>query len=98
MASAVGGIPEVVDHGRTGLLVTPEAASASEIEPEHPEQFARDLAAAVNTLMGDAALRASMAAQGRARVEREFSWQSIARQTLDFYAELIERHRAGNSE
>jgi glycogen synthase len=92
VASAVGGIPEVVEHGETGLLVTPETTSAVEVEPRHPEQFSRDLAAAVNTLLGDASLRARMARQARARVEREFSWTSIARQTLAFYEEVIARH------
>src|SRR2546421_297177 len=51
VASAVGGIPEVVDHGETGLLVVPEARSALDVEPQHPERFAQDLAAAVNTLV-----------------------------------------------
>jgi alpha-maltose-1-phosphate synthase len=97
VASAVGGIPEVVEHGQTGLLVTPEAGSASDVEPEHPEQFARDLAAAVNTLMADPALRAAMAARGRARVEREFSWATIARRTLDFYQDLIAARSAPDS-
>jgi glycogen synthase len=92
VASAVGGIPEVVDHGETGLLVAPETASADEVEPRHPEQFSRDLAAAVNTLLDNASLRAKMARQARARVEREFSWTSIARQTLAFYEETIARH------
>lgn len=85
VASAVGGIPEVVDHGETGLLVPPETISATEVEPRHPEQFSRDLAAAVNVLLDDPALRASMARKARARVEDQFSWTSIARQTLDFY-------------
>jgi alpha-maltose-1-phosphate synthase len=89
VASAVGGIPEVVEHGETGLLVTPEAISATEVEPRNPEQFSRDLAAAVNVLLDDAATRASMAAKARDRVERQFSWTSIARQTLEFYEELI---------
>lgn len=92
VASAVGGIPEVVDHGATGLLVTPEAVSATEVEPRHPEQFARDLANAVNTLLADPALRARMAKTARARVEEQFSWESIARQTLDFYRAVIARH------
>jgi glycogen synthase len=88
VASAVGGIPEVVDHGETGLLVTPEAISATDVEPVHPEQFSRDLAAAINTLLDDPALREAMARKARARVEQQFSWTSIARQTLDFYADV----------
>src|SRR5918996_6474361 len=86
VASAVGGIPEVVDHGATGLLVAPEVVSPTEVEPRHPEQFSRDLANAVNCLLDDPDLRARMARTARARVERQFSWTSIARQTLDFYA------------
>ncbi|HEX6133506.1 MAG TPA: glycogen synthase [Longimicrobiales bacterium] len=92
VASAVGGIPEVVEHGSTGLLVTPEAISAAEVEPRHPEQFARDLAGAVNALLDDPELRASMARNARARVEQHFSWQSIARRTVDFYEEVVSRH------
>ena len=57
VASAVGGIPEVVEHGETGLLVAPETISATEVEPRNPEQFSRDLAAAVNVLLDDPALR-----------------------------------------
>jgi len=94
VASAVGGIPEVVDHGETGLLVAPEAISATEVEPRRPDQFSRDLAAAVNTLLADPALRARMAEQARARVEQKFSWTSIARQTLGFYQELVAQNRS----
>jgi glycosyltransferase involved in cell wall biosynthesis len=93
VAAAVGGIPEVVDHGETGLLVAPEATSAADVEPRHPEQFSRDLAAAVNVLLADPDLRASMAAKARARVEQHFSWTSIARQTLAFYDQIIADRR-----
>jgi alpha-maltose-1-phosphate synthase len=96
VASAVGGIPEVVEHGETGLLVPPEAISATEVEPKHPEQFSRDLASAVNVLLNDPDLRASMAANARKRVEQRFSWTSIARQTLEFYQELILHRRRGS--
>jgi len=93
VASAVGGIPEVVLHGETGLLVPAEAISASDVEPRNPDQFARDLATAVNTLLADDDLRAAMSARARQRVEEHFSWSSIARRTLDFYEALIERAR-----
>ena len=97
VASAVGGIPEVVEHGETGLLVAPEAISATEVEPRHPEQFARDLARAVNALLDDPDLRRSMAQKARARVEQRFSWQSIARQTLQFYERVCDRHAQGRT-
>jgi glycogen synthase len=93
VASAVGGIPEVVAHGETGLLVPPEAVSPTEVEPRNPEQFALDLATAVNTLLADPPLRASMAQKARQRVEQEFSWTGIARQTAAFYEDIIARHR-----
>jgi glycogen synthase len=92
VASAVGGIPEVVDHGTTGLLVAPEVLGPTEVEPRHPEQFSRDLANAVNALLADPERRAAMARRARARVEEQFSWTSVARQTLEFYAHVIERH------
>jgi starch synthase len=88
VASAVGGIPEVVDDGLTGLLVPIEATGEIDVEPKDPERFSRDLASAVNVLLDDPDRRASMARQARARVEREFSWTSIARQTLELYERL----------
>ena len=96
VASAVGGIPEVVDHGVTGLLVAPEVLGPTEVEPRHPEQFSKDLANAVNTLLDDPDLRATMARRARTRVEQQFSWTSIARQTLQFYEQIIGRHRQRN--
>ncbi len=94
VASAVGGIPEVVEHGETGLLVVPEARGPDEVEPTHPLQFARDLAAAVNVLLDDPELRAAMGRRARERVERYFGWPAIARQTLELYQEVIDRYRA----
>jgi starch synthase len=81
-----------VDHGETGLLVTPETLGPTEVEPRHPEQFARDLAAAVNTLLDDPDLRHEMARKARERVERLFSWTAIATRTLQFYEDLVARH------
>ena len=62
---------------------------ATDVEPRNPEQFARDLAAGVNTLLENPAVRAVMAKKARRRVKEHFSWTSIARQTLDFYQTLI---------
>jgi glycogen synthase len=94
VASAVGGIPEVVEHGETGLLVTPEAISPTEVVPRHPEQFSRDLAAAVNVLIEQPALRETMARKARAWVEQHFSWTRIAHETLDFYETVRAAHAA----
>jgi alpha-maltose-1-phosphate synthase len=91
VASAVGGIPEVVEHGETGLLVTIDAVSATEVEPRDPDRFSRELAGAVNVLLDDPTLNAAMARKARARVEAHFSWTSIARQTLAFYESMIAR-------
>jgi glycogen synthase len=91
VASAVGGIPEVVDDGETGLLVPFEAIGGGEADPCDSERFSRDLAAAVNVLIDDPRRRALMARRARQRVETEFSWTSIARQTLDFYQRTLAR-------
>ena len=89
VASAVGGIKEVVVHGETGFLVPIEQMPESPFEALHPEQFARDLAARVNELMADKVLRERFAKAGRKRVEEKFGWGAIARQTQDLYRSLI---------
>ena len=96
VASAVGGIPEVVEDGETGLLV-PVDPAPRDVEPRDPDAFARHLAAAVNVLLEDPQRREAMAARARRRVEEQFSWRSIARQTLDFYAQLASEHRRGGA-
>ncbi len=94
VASAVGGIPEVVEDGVTGLLVPTGAVSSTDVEPRQPEEFSRGLAAAVNTLLDDPGRREAMAVRARAWVEQHFSWTSIARQTLDFYEAVRTRTQA----
>jgi starch synthase len=74
VASAVGGIPEVVADGQSGLLVPPGDERA--------------LAAAVNALLADPARAAEFGAYGRRRATAEFSWDKIAAQTASLYAEL----------
>ncbi|HEY1296300.1 MAG TPA: glycogen synthase [Chloroflexota bacterium] len=89
VASAVGGIPEVVVDGETGVLVPLEQQTDSPFEPLDPARFSADLASAVNRVLGDAALRERLIRAGRERVEREFAWSAIARQTADLYATLL---------
>jgi alpha-maltose-1-phosphate synthase len=80
VASAVGGIPEVVAEGETGLLVPPADEAA--------------LAGAINALVADPARAAEFGARGRARAVADFSWDSIAAQTARLYASLASAARA----
>ena len=89
VASAVGGIPEVVVPGVTGVLVPIKPKSASEAEPADPVKFARDIADAVNSIIDSPDKLKQMGIKSRQRVEEHFSWSSIAAQTLAFYKELI---------
>lgn len=91
VASAVGGIPEVVVHNETGVLVPFESISSTNAAPKDPEQFARDLAAAVNSLLADRDKRQTMGLQARKRVEQYFSWRRVAEQTWELYRELQEK-------
>ena len=88
VASAVGGIKEVVVDGETGLLIRLEQQNAAPFEPVDPDKFSRDLAAGINKLIADPELRASMARKGRKRVEDHFDWRAIARQVEQLYRSL----------
>jgi len=90
VASAVGGIKEVVVPGKTGLLVPFEPIGETDFEPRDPVRFARDLAAAINLLLGDPQRLREMGLRSRERVEHFFSWTSIARWTTDFYWDLVQ--------
>jgi glycogen synthase len=90
VASAVGGIKEVVVHEKTGLLVPFEPVGPTDFEPRDPARFAHDLAAAVNSLIDDPERLRKMAIRSRERVEHFFGWPSIARFTLDFFWDLIQ--------
>jgi glycosyltransferase involved in cell wall biosynthesis len=84
VASAVGGIPEVVVPGETGLLVDLEIRPGT-FDPVDPARFSADLAAAVNTVALDRSMRERFGRAGRRRVEDHFSWAAIAQQTMDLY-------------
>jgi starch synthase len=88
VASAVGGIPEVVIQGETGLLVPFDPIDTQSWEPREPERFSKDLADAINHLLSSPEKIKAMGIKSRDRVETYFSWKSIARQTLEFYQKL----------
>lgn len=88
VASAVGGIPEVVVPGETGELVPLELKPGT-FDPVDPARFAHDLATAINKVARDPALMARYGAAGRRRVEDHFSWTAIAQRTLALYQTLV---------
>ena len=82
VASDVGGIPEVVDDGRTGLLV--------HYDPDDTAAFAAGLAARIAELAADPDRAATMGAAGRERVLAEFGWPAIAQQTVEVYGRVLD--------
>jgi len=90
VATQVGGIKEVVKHEETGLLVPFDLKCPEEHAPQAAAQFARDLAGAIKSLMAVPEQRAAMGRKARARVEQRFSWKSVARQTLEFYQDIVD--------
>ncbi len=88
VASAVGGITEVVAHGETGYLVPVEQMTESPFEPVEPEKFSRDLADCINEIMADPAKQKAFGDAGRQRAIDTFSWGSIAKQTKALYETL----------
>jgi len=88
VASAVGGIREVVRQGETGYLVAVEQMKTTPFEPVSPNRFAKDLAARINELMADPTKRMAFGKAGRQRAIDVFSWSAIARQTRDLYEVL----------
>jgi alpha-maltose-1-phosphate synthase len=81
VASDVGGIPEVVADGVTGLLV--------HFDEQHVDEYRSDLADAVNRLLADPGRASAMGAAGRERAEREFGWQQAAARTVAVYLSLV---------
>lgn len=88
VASAVGGIPEIVIDGKTGFLVGFETDGTPLGAPKDRALFARAFAARVNELVADPTRAAEFGKAGRARVQALFSWSAIAQQTADLYRSL----------
>jgi starch synthase len=81
VASRVGGIPEVVVHGETGLLV--------DYSPRAEDTFEDELAAAINTVCRDPGMAAALGKAGRERAVAEFDWQAIGAQTVEVYRSAL---------
>lgn len=93
VASKVGGMTEVIVDGGTGVLVPLEQQAESPFEALDPDQFARDLAAGINRVMGDESLARKMGEAGRQRAAGTFSWSAIARETVELYQKCIQAGR-----
>lgn len=89
VASATGGIPEVVQHGETGLLVPLEQVTDGTGTPLDPQKFVADFAAALNEVVADPARARKMGMAGRRRAEEHFSWESITETTLEVYRSVL---------
>jgi len=81
VASRVGGIPEVVADGDTGLLV--------DLTPDDPEGFERRLAEALDAVATDPERARSMGLAGRRRAVEEFGWDTVAARTVELYRSLV---------
>ena len=89
VASAVGGIPEVVIDGETGLLVPVEMSLDDPMLPVDADRFEMNLAGAINRLMADPPTREVMGRVGRQRAIEHFSWRAIAGETVELYRSLV---------
>jgi len=89
VATATGGIPEVVADGETGLLVPIEQQNDGSGTPLDTSRFEADLAAAISEVLADPARAREMGVAGRRRAVEAFSWATIATRTLDLYRGLL---------
>jgi len=89
VATATGGIPEVVVDGETGMLVPLSQATDGTGRPTEPEAFIADLAAALTAMVSDADRARRWGAAGRVRAEQHFSWDAIGERTLALYRGVV---------
>ncbi len=92
VASATGGIKEVVVDGETGYLVAFDQDPLTSF-PKDSDRFAHDLAARISELLADPDQCKRFGQAGRKRVEEKFSWRAIAGETIDLYRKLIDDRR-----
>jgi starch synthase len=89
VATATGGIPEVVADGTTGLLVPFDPVDDASRAPRDPARFARDIAERVNALIADPRRADELGKAGRRRAVEEFSWSAVAARTVELYRRLL---------
>lgn len=89
VASATGGIPEVVADGETGLLVPLEQVQDGSGTPTNPGRFIADTAARLTDVLADPDRAAAMGAAGRRRAEEHFSWETIGERAIEIYSDVL---------
>ncbi|QDO88808.1 glycogen synthase [Ornithinimicrobium ciconiae] len=89
VATATGGIPEVVVDGETGWLVQIDQVTDGTGTPTDPDKFVADLAATINDAVSDPERAARMGQAGRERAVEHFSWTTIAERTLEVYRTVL---------
>jgi alpha-maltose-1-phosphate synthase len=89
VATATGGIPEVVVDGETGLLVPIEQAADGTGTPLDPDRYVADFASALTQVVTDPERAAQMGLAGRERAIAAFSWRTIAERTQQIYDALV---------
>jgi starch synthase len=89
VASRIGGIPEVVEEGVTGLLVPIELRDDGSGEPVDPGVFARDLAERIESVLADPGLASRFGEAGRERAVAQFGWPAIAQRVIDVYRSVL---------
>lgn len=89
VATATGGIPEVVVPGETGLLVPIEQATDGTGTPLDPDRYVADFAAALTEVVTDPDRAAEMGRAGRRRATEAFSWPAIAEKTVEVYRSAL---------
>jgi starch synthase len=89
VATATGGIPEVVVDGETGWLVPIEQVTDGSGIPVDPYRFVSDLATALTDALSDPVRARSFGQAGRHRAVESFSWSSIGDQTMTVYESAL---------
>lgn len=89
VGTATGGIPEVIDDGVTGRLVSLDQSQDGTGTPLDPERFVKELARTLTEVVADPVAAKAMGQAGLLRAEREFGWEGIAKRTQEIYRSVL---------